>query len=196
MFNSTQASEQQPARLQRVWSSLPHAVDYKIMAKDARVMGANAMALPGGSIIVTHQLLDLLSADELLAVLAHEIGHVELQHGLRNIIQSLGATILLFTLVGDVGMLLESVLVAAPVVMQQMSYSRNMETEADAFAHQLFYSLRVSSACLNSALQKLNKSHKQVSVERQKWQDYLASYPRVKERMIAAQGPLCVPSEK
>ena len=43
--------------------------------------GPNALALPGGVILVSDELLiDLGSEAELLAVLAHEIGHIELGH--------------------------------------------------------------------------------------------------------------------
>jgi len=46
----------------------------------------NAFAAPGGLILVTRGLLKCCDTeDELAAVLAHEIGHVEKQHGLRAI---------------------------------------------------------------------------------------------------------------
>lgn len=46
----------------------------------------NAFAAPGGLIAVTRGLLRLCrTEDELAAVLAHEIGHVQLRHGLRAI---------------------------------------------------------------------------------------------------------------
>lgn len=42
---------------------------------------ANAMALPGGLILVCNELLQILGSEsELLAVLAHEVGHIELGH--------------------------------------------------------------------------------------------------------------------
>lgn len=43
--------------------------------------GPNAMALPGGVILVCRELLDTLGSEsELVAVLAHEMGHIELAH--------------------------------------------------------------------------------------------------------------------
>ena len=53
------------------------------VVQDPRI---NAFAAPGGLILVTRGLLKCCqNEDELAAVLAHEIGHVEKQHGLRAI---------------------------------------------------------------------------------------------------------------
>ena len=57
---------------------------YHFLALDSAEI--NAFAAPGGLILVTRGLLDCCQTeDELAAVLAHEIGHVEKQHGLRAI---------------------------------------------------------------------------------------------------------------
>jgi predicted Zn-dependent protease len=46
----------------------------------------NAMACPGGLVFVTRGLYDLAeSEDELAAILAHEIAHVSLEHGLKSV---------------------------------------------------------------------------------------------------------------
>lgn len=46
----------------------------------------NAMACPGGLVFVTRGLFDLAeSEDELAGILAHEVAHVALKHGLRSV---------------------------------------------------------------------------------------------------------------
>ena len=46
----------------------------------------NAFAAPGGLVLVTRGLLQCCkSEDDLAAVLAHEIGHVELDHGMKSV---------------------------------------------------------------------------------------------------------------
>jgi predicted Zn-dependent protease len=46
----------------------------------------NAMACPGGLVFVTRGLFDLAeSEDELAGILAHEVAHVALEHGLRSV---------------------------------------------------------------------------------------------------------------
>jgi len=191
VFAPTKATVAQQQKLQHVWAKLPHGLGYTLLSKDGGVIGANAMALPGGSIIVTDALLALLSEDELLAVLAHEMGHVDLQHGLRNIVQSLGVTLVFSTIIGDVSLLAESALVAAPVIIQQMSYSRDMEREADEFAHRKLTQMGISPACLGSALKRLMDSHKQTGDANHAWQSYLSTHPSISERVASAQGVSC-----
>ncbi len=51
--------------------------------------GANTFALPAGTIVVTDQLVNkALHDDEIVAVIAHEIGHVVYRHGMRNAFQA------------------------------------------------------------------------------------------------------------
>lgn len=44
----------------------------------------NAFAMPDGTVRVYSKLMDVMNDDELLAVIGHEIGHVELQHSLSQ----------------------------------------------------------------------------------------------------------------
>ncbi len=98
-------------------------------------MGANAFALPGGTIIFTDEIVELAEDDgELVAVFAHERGHVVNNHSMRNLMQSAGVTFVLGWMLGDLTMITDVVLVGAPVLLQQMSYSRSFEREADEYA--------------------------------------------------------------
>ena len=197
MLAPSTASSIQRDQLQLAWSSLPQRQNYSLKVRNGGVIGANAMALPGGTIIVTDELLDLLTRAELMAVLAHEMGHVALNHGLRNIIQTLGVTAVISTVIGDVSLLAEAVLVAAPVLLQQMSYSRDMEREADDYGRQKLAQLGVSPACLGLALSKLVASHASDDKPGEdashvgEWNDYLSSHPNTQERIDASKGEEC-----
>ena len=90
----------------------------------------NALALPGGQIIVFSELIKKAENPEALAgVLAHEIGHTEMQHGLKKLFSSIALGQLVRLMTGGADL---------PVgfVMEQ-SYSRDMETDADHFALEL-----------------------------------------------------------
>ena len=97
----------------------------------------NAFALPGGTIVVTDEMVDAVdNDDELLAVLAHEIGHVRGRHAMRLVLQNSGIAVLMTALAGDaVGVTFLAV--ALPSMLLQSGYSRQFEAEADdyAFAH-------------------------------------------------------------
>jgi len=51
-------------------------------------------------IVLYDTLMDKLTTDEIVAVLAHEIGHYKHKHTLKNIVLSLPSTLLLFFILG------------------------------------------------------------------------------------------------
>ena len=101
---------------------------------------ANAFAFPGGQIFVTRGLLALLDADELCAVLGHEIGHVLERHGQKQLVREhLGHLLLSALLRGDGDGHSESLsqevgglLVQYAAALASLSYSRQNEYDADA----------------------------------------------------------------
>ena len=94
----------------------------------------NAMALPGGVILVTRELLSTLrSESELIAVLAHEIGHIERGHCFDAVrFQLLSRKIGSNTL----GKLAD---MAAQLLLRH-AYSKTVEDEADEYAYELLAS--------------------------------------------------------
>lgn len=137
-------------------------------------IAVNAYALPGGTIVLGDDLVALLEGhdDTLLAVLGHELGHVEHRHGMRMLVQAtlLGAaTGLAF---GDVSSWLASV----PAVLGQLAYSRDFEREADARAIELLRANRIDPAAMLVLFDKLK------SVPHDEAGGALASHPADAER--------------
>lgn len=88
----------------------------------------NAAALPGGYIIVNIGLVDAAqSADELAAVLAHEVQHVEQRHALQNLLHQLGWATLLTVALGDVSAVTSVILLQ----LGNTTFSRELEAQAD-----------------------------------------------------------------
>jgi predicted Zn-dependent protease len=113
---------------------MPGTASYRLEFRKSDEVGANAMALPSGTIVVTDGLVTLAKDDrEILGVLAHEAGHVDHLHGLRGILQNSLMGLLVAWLVGDVS----SIAAAAPAALLEANYSRDLEREADAFAVQV-----------------------------------------------------------
>jgi Zn-dependent protease with chaperone function len=105
---------------------------YRLDFRDGGVIGPNAFALPDGTLVVTDQLVELSGGDTemIVGVLAHEIGHVELDHSLRQFYRAAGMTGLIMLIAGDVGSSVEDVLVQGGGLLA-LSYSRAAEAEAD-----------------------------------------------------------------
>jgi Zn-dependent protease with chaperone function len=100
------------------------AIPATLIFRDWPRVGPNALALPDGTIVMTDQLVALAEDDrELLAVLAHELGHVQERHALQKVLASSGVAALVFMLTGDVSGL-ASIVVAAPTIMTHLHHSR------------------------------------------------------------------------
>ena len=103
---------------------------FEVHVIDADV--CNAYCLPGGTIVLYTGLLQrAASAEEVASVLAHEMAHATLRHGLRQVTQSVGLAAAVNLLVGN----MEGLVVAGAEVFKLAtlnSYSREQETAADA----------------------------------------------------------------
>jgi predicted Zn-dependent protease len=104
----------------------------KLNFRSGGLIGPNAFALPDGNIVLTDELVELTGGDTemIAAVLAHEIGHVEHKHSLRQIYRAAGIAGLLMLIAGDVGSGVEDVLTQGGGLLA-LSYSRSAESEAD-----------------------------------------------------------------
>lgn len=122
----------------------------------------NAFALPGGEIVIHSSLiLHAESAEELLGVLAHEITHVEAQHGIRNVIGSAGLYVIASAIFGDVNGILAVAAGAAPLLLNQQ-YSRGFETESDVEGFKLLQRANIDPRGLASFFDKLMQEEKNV----------------------------------
>ena len=128
--------EQIERRFRQFLEGEPGEENYELVFR-AGAVGPNAFALPGGFIVVTDDLVRLAENEgELMAVLAHEVGHVRGRHALRLVLQNSGVVVLVTALAGDaVSMTLLAA--ALPTALLQSHYLRQFETQADeyAFAH-------------------------------------------------------------
>ncbi len=101
-------------------------------------VGANALAFPNGTIIMTDQLIELASSDKQIAgVMAHELGHLDAKHSLRQIVRGSIFSFLIASITGDVSAASSAVL-SAPAVLMELKYSREFETQADEYAIKYF----------------------------------------------------------
>lgn len=156
----------------RVLSAWPMPLlGYEYRFKVVEGTAANALACPAGQIFVTRGLLELVeSDDELEAVLAHEIAHVERRHGYLKLrraetAQAIGQLFALGVgaiavksgsgegarLAMEVARLVASIAVELAVV----GYGREFEEEADVFASTYCLKQSGSARALAVLLSKL-----------------------------------------
>jgi Zn-dependent protease with chaperone function len=167
---------------------------YTLHFRDGGPVGANAMALPDGTIVVTDQLVVLAAHDEeILAVLAHELGHINRRHGLRMLIQGSIVAFVVSWYIGDVS----SVAAGAPTLLLQARYSRDHEREADNYGAAMLKVNGISPRRLADMLARLEAAHRSKTekatekepraqaADKRGIGDYLASHPATRERIDA-----------
>ena len=126
--------------------------------RSAPEIGPNAFALPGGQIVLFDELVALYKDDEeILAVLCHELGHLSKRHSIRQIIQSSAVAAATAALFGDFSY--TASMVSAAIL--NSGYSREMESEADAYAADLLRRRGKSPLLLASALEKMELFYSQ-----------------------------------
>lgn len=138
-FSRSQLPPERRKALTRLFTdNLPEQSDfqYQLHFRQGNRIGANALALPDGSVIVTDEFVELAENDlQILSVLYHEMGHIEHRHSMRTAIEALGVTAMFAWVLGQVE-LASDWLIALPTILMQLNYSRSHEWEADGYALQ------------------------------------------------------------
>jgi len=157
-----------------------HSPEMDLRFASSRI-GANAFALPDGTVVLLDDLAAVCSNEEIYAVLGHELGHVRHRHGVRLLLQGSLVGIVAAWWLGD----LSGLLATAPAALLQARYSRDFESEADRHAVELLKANGLSPALLADALEKLAKAHGESAAGERHWVDYLSSHPATGERLEA-----------
>ncbi|QJR09706.1 Beta-barrel assembly-enhancing protease [Usitatibacter rugosus] len=164
-------------------SGLPAST--RVEFRVSKLLGANAVAIPGGTVIMTDALVKPMTDAEVVGVMAHELGHLKRRHGLRVVIGGSLYAVLSFTFLGDAGAL-ASLASTAPQIIVQSGYSRDYEREADAYAVDLLRAAGRPPGDYAAALEALSRIvHKDGERRGSEW-TYLSSHPDLAERIERA----------
>jgi predicted Zn-dependent protease len=149
---------------------------YQLNFRKSPTIGANAFALPGGYLVLTDELVTLAkNNNEIIAVLAHELGHVKGRHALRQTLQGTISGLIVIALTGDVS----SIASGLPALMLNMSYSRDLEAEADVYSLQSLKTACIPTKSFATLLLRLETSHDGTSVP-----EMISSHPDTKTRIM------------
>jgi Zn-dependent protease with chaperone function len=188
-FEPTRIAPERIARLQERLRAIaqayaPHVplkIEFRAAGKDGDTV--NALALPDGTVILFDGLVMRTSDDELLAVLAHELGHVHHRHAMRGRVQALGTLVL----AGVVWRDLSFVAAIAAAMVAWTGHSRDQEREADAYAREFLVKAGLRPESLAAALRKMQQATAGAGANENGILAWLSTHPPTEERIRAAE---------
>ncbi len=158
----------------------------RLLFRKSEALGANAFALPDGSVILLDDIIDLATDErQLIGVMAHELGHVEERHVMRSLLQGAVITLAVVFVAGDLSGLAELVL-TIPAMLVQTGYSRDFEREADDYGAALMTKLGHDPKHLADLFVLLAKSCGDACGSDPGW---LSTHPSSEERVKRLTGP-------
>ena len=133
----------------------PGVYRFELLLRDSPVLGANALALPSGTVIATDDFIKLTkSDDEIRGVFAHEVGHITRRHALSQLYQGVGVFALASFVIGDFAGV-TSIAASLPAILIQSGYSRQAESEADEVAARYLIAKGTGTKPLRDILERL-----------------------------------------
>lgn len=172
------------ARFDRLVSGMADSSRYQLEYRNAPTIGPNALAIPGGTVVVTDQLVTLFSDDrEFDAVVAHELGHQQHRHALRQTLRSSFVVVIAALFAGDVSSA-STIVVGVPTFLLQSHYSRGFEEEADRFAFNTLTANNISPSWFAQAMREFDDYY---DIDDEGSTAYLSSHPSTIDRINVAQ---------
>jgi len=138
----------------------------------------NAIALPGGNIVVFGGLLEKTESPEsLAAVLAHEMQHIKKRHVTKRIIEDSSTGLIISAVSGDVtGSMFYGMIIAHKLAM--LSYSRQDEEEADAGGMKMLLAANIDPQAMISFFEIMKEKNSEFKIPQ-----YLSTHPELDERI-------------
>jgi predicted Zn-dependent protease len=174
---SAERQQQLARRFDALVTTAAPEAPYRLQFRASPAVGPNAFALPGGTVVLIDELVAIAQHDdELVAVLAHEVGHLEERHTMRQVLQTSAAGVLLAVVIGDV-VSATSIAAALPAAVLNASYSRAFEREADRFGFAALDRLGIDRAHFRRLLTRIEE--KEGGARLPGW---MSTHPRPAER--------------
>lgn len=186
-FEASQLPAERRERLQRKFDDILPAeagdvrrdFSFRLLFRGSESLGANALALPSGAVVITDELVLLAHNDEeLVSILAHEVGHVVHRHGLRHMIRNSLLSVLIIWITGDASGA-STFIASLPALLINLQYSRDFEREADEYSLQYLLANGISPQRFVCIMQRLDASHD----DEEDTPAFLSTHPATGERL-------------
>ncbi len=120
--------------------------------------GANAFALPGGTIILLDDLVEMAETPEQLdSIIFHEIGHVYHRHMMTKLVHSSLLSVMVAVITGESSGVIDN-LASIGVFVVANGQSRDAEREADAYAKHAMLKVYGTSEPMAQMFEKLHQA--------------------------------------
>jgi len=188
-LEATRLTEATRARAQAAFGTVAGSVDIpqpiRLELRRSEVLGANALALPSGIIVITDAMVELAENNQqLMAVISHEVGHVHHRHIMRSILQNSVVALLVATVLGDITSV-TGLAASIPTFLVEQRYSRAFEFEADRFALAWMHAEGIEAHHLADILSRLTDA---AGGDTSGFERYLSTHPSTGERIEAIKG--------
>jgi predicted Zn-dependent protease len=174
--------ERKSALLQEYIKELNLETSYNIEGTVLNNKTVNAFALMGGKVVVFDEILSVMdSSNELSALLAHEVTHVEERHVLKGIGKNMINLLVIAWLTSDVSAV-SAVLLDNANKMIQLSYSRTLEEAADKKGFEQLVRCGINPRGMLELMKHLKEQEKDNVVD-SKWSKFLSDHPLTDDRI-------------
>jgi putative metalloprotease len=181
------AAENDPytVRLKKLFSKHKNEGGLNLNFKVYKVTDINAFACADGSVRVFSSLMDIMTDDELLGIIGHEIGHVankDTRDAVRSAYKREAMMDAASSQSGAVNTLSESQVGKFANALLDSRYSRKQESEADDYSYNFMKQHNYKVTALASAFNKFADMEKSSGTKRSKSEKMLSSHPDSAER--------------
>jgi putative metalloprotease len=172
-------------RLKKLFSKHQNEGGLKLNFKVYKVRDINAFACADGSVRVFSSLMDIMTDEELLGIIGHEIGHVankDTRDAVRSAYKREAMTDAAASQSGAVTAISESQLGSFANALLDTKYNRKQESQADDYAYTFMKQHNYKVTALASAFNKFAKMEKEAGDNRSKSEKMLSSHPESADR--------------
>ena len=174
-------------RLNRLTQGLNEVEGIPLNFKVYYVTDVNAFACPDGSVRVFSSLMDVMTDEELLGVIGHEIGHVahkDSKKGFRTALLTSALKDGIASTNGVAAALSESQLGSLGESLLNATYSQKQESKADAYGYDFLKKNGKNPWAIALSFEKLKKLEEDAGVKKDsKWQRMFSSHPDLDKRI-------------